>query len=138
MSLIFLRSFSTETHQPPVERQSNWRRWGRTCRERFGEWHGNFHSLLIILFFTTQTLSTLNLDSNQIGNAGAQYLAGALRNNTVIPIIFHLSHYHLFLYIQTLKTLLLSSNKIGDEGAQHIADGLKNNTVIAIFSSFLH
>jgi len=31
-----------------------------------------------------QTLTTLNLSNNQIGDDGAQYLANALRNNHVI------------------------------------------------------
>jgi hypothetical protein len=45
--------------------------------------------LLIQLYihFFTQTLITLNLSSNQIEEKGAQHLADALRNNTVILIL---------------------------------------------------
>jgi hypothetical protein len=39
------------------------------------------------LHFFTQTLTTLDLESNQIGAVGAQHLADALRNNTVILIL---------------------------------------------------
>src|SRR3984957_357660 len=40
------------------------------------------------LHFFTQTLTTLNLSSNQIGPAGAQHLANALHNNTVNPFLY--------------------------------------------------
>jgi len=36
-----------------------------------------------------QTLATLNLESNQIGDEGAQYLGEALQHNTVRPSLFH-------------------------------------------------
>ncbi|CAF3348954.1 unnamed protein product [Rotaria sp. Silwood2] len=59
---------------------------------------------------TEETLKSLNLRSNQIGNQGAQYLATGLRSN------------------KTLKTLDLYKNRIGDEGAQALADALITNT----------
>ncbi|CAF3897195.1 unnamed protein product, partial [Rotaria magnacalcarata] len=61
----------------------------------------------------TTTLTTLKLWSNQIGDKGAQHLAGALRNNT------------------TLTALELGENQIGALGAQHLADALRNNTTLA-------
>jgi len=36
-----------------------------------------------------QTLTTLNLSSNQIGAEGAQYLGEALKHNTVWPSLLH-------------------------------------------------
>ena len=47
---------------------------------------------------------------HQIGNAGAQALAKALKNN------------------QTLQVLLLSQNEIGNEGAKALAKALESNT----------
>jgi len=37
--------------------------------------------------FSTQTLTTLDLSENGIGNEGAQHLAGALRTNNVSVIV---------------------------------------------------
>ncbi|CAF1513683.1 unnamed protein product, partial [Didymodactylos carnosus] len=48
------------------------------------------------------TLTELQLDSNQVGDKGAQYLDAALHKNT------------------TLTTLWLNNNKIGDKGAQYL------------------
>ncbi|CAF1129205.1 unnamed protein product [Rotaria sordida] len=66
-----------------------------------------------------KTLTTLNLWGNEIKDAGAQHLADALRNNT------------------TLTTLDLVDNQIGDAGAEHLADALANNEVIVIPLSFV-
>ena len=37
--------------------------------------------------FSTQTLTTLDLSENEIGEEGAQHLADGLRNNTVSVIV---------------------------------------------------
>jgi Ran GTPase-activating protein (RanGAP) involved in mRNA processing and transport len=90
------------------------------------------------LFLITQTLITLDLKYNGIGEKGAQYLADALKNKTVNSFFcFCLSHLRLFLITQTLTTLNLTDNEIGDNGAQDLADGLKNNTVNIFFILFL-
>ena len=93
----------------------------------------------IYLHLYSQTLTGLYLYSNQIGDAGAQYLADALRDNKVILIFSSssLSHIYLHLYSQTLTMLDLRSNQIGDAGAQYLADALRDNKVILIFSSSL-
>ncbi|CAF2265566.1 unnamed protein product [Rotaria magnacalcarata] len=59
-----------------------------------------------------QTLTTLYLDRNQIGDTGAQQIAEALTKNV------------------TLTTLYLGSNGIGDTGAQHIAEALTKNQAL--------
>jgi len=98
-SFMFLPSshsclFHTDTHytQPVVQ-------W--TCRSRctiFG-WsiatqyseiitHSCFYHHLIPVSFI-QTLTTLHLNGNRIGNQGAQYLGEALRHNTVRSLLLH-------------------------------------------------
>ncbi|UJR06749.1 hypothetical protein I4U23_011037 [Adineta vaga] len=61
-----------------------------------------------------QTLTTLELSQEDIGDAHTQYLAIGLRNNT------------------TLTTMNLSRNQIGYVGAQHLADALRYNKTLAI------
>jgi hypothetical protein len=82
----------------------------------------------------TQTLTTLYLSINQIGQKGVQHLADALEQNKVTLIPPH-SSYQSFLtrhFTQTLTALYLSNNQIGDQGAQHLADVLKQNKVTLI------
>jgi len=82
------------------------------------------------LFYLSQTLTTLNLESNTIGDKGAQAIAQALEKNQVREIFsFFISIRHLFYLSQTLTTLHLESNKIGAEGAQAIALALQRNQV---------
>jgi hypothetical protein len=89
-----------------------------------------------IATFFTQTLTTLTLLINKIAAVGAQYLADALRNNTVSLILSSsISYTHLHVFTQTLTTLDLNYNQIGDAGAQYLADALRNNTVTLILSS---
>ena len=45
-----------------------------------------FQLLSTNMFFTFQTLTTLNLERNQIGEDGARYLSDVLRSNTVIRV----------------------------------------------------
>jgi hypothetical protein len=61
---------------------------------------------------TNTTLTTLDLDGNDIGAVGAQALATALLTNT------------------TLETLSLDGNDIGDVGAQALATALLTNTTL--------
>jgi hypothetical protein len=50
-----------------------------------------FTSQLIICFHQSiQTLTTLDVEENRIGNVGAQYLVDVLQNNTVKILISYL------------------------------------------------
>ncbi|KAF8929331.1 hypothetical protein BGZ52_002349, partial [Haplosporangium bisporale] len=60
------------------------------------------------------TLTTLDLESNSIGDDGAQTLAEALKTNN------------------TLTTLYLEDNSIGDNGAQALAEVLQTNLTCKI------
>jgi hypothetical protein len=81
-----------------------------------------------------QTLTTLQLLANKIGDQGAQHLANALRQNKVTLLSFILTFAHSFL--QTLTTLDLPLNDIHDLGVQHLADALQENKVA--FKSTFH
>ncbi|CAF1650895.1 unnamed protein product, partial [Rotaria magnacalcarata] len=59
-----------------------------------------------------QTLATLLIAMNDIGDQGAKYLAEAL------------------LFNKTLTTMTVACNQIGNEGAQHLAEALKNNQTL--------
>jgi hypothetical protein len=56
------------------------------------------------LHFCTQTLTTLYLSDNQIEAVGAQHLADALRNNTVIIIFIYLIYTSPLFYADTHRT----------------------------------
>jgi len=58
------------------------------------------------------TLTTLDIQANNIGPEGAKALANALKTNT------------------TLTTLDIQANNIGPEGAKALADALKTNTIL--------
>ena len=92
--------------------------------------------------FFTQTLTQLYLfsllQSNQIGDKGAEHLSSALRNNTVSRIFSSSSTQkktQIDFFTQTLTQLNLGSNQIGEKGAEHLSSALRNNTVSRIFSS---
>ena len=83
--------------------------------------------------FSTQTLTTLDLSENGIGDEGAQHLADGLRKNKVSMIGFRcVSYKRVEISTQTLMALYLQVNKIGEEGAQRLADVLRTNTVSSI------
>ena len=94
------------------------------------------------IHFVTQTLTTLDLRHDQIGDNGAQHLADAFRNNRVSLFLSYFSSFHhIHFFTQALTTLDLGNNRIGDEGAQHLADALRNNTMTVFLShssSFHH
>jgi len=81
------------------------------------------------IFDFTQTLTTLNLWDNGIGDQGAKYLSNALKQNTVGQNLILLSHPTIFDFIQTLTKLDLARNQIKDQGAQYLSEALLNNTV---------
>jgi hypothetical protein len=83
-----------------------------------------------IVSYFTQTLTTLNLEANQIGVQGAQYLSDALHHNKVRQRIpSSLSHPAVSYFAQTLITLNLNYNEVGDQGAKHLSDALWHNKV---------
>jgi hypothetical protein len=78
-------------------------------------------SHVVVSFRLTQTLTTLDLYGNRIGERGAQHLCGVLRHNTVSESSLHLSHVAVsFQLTQTLTTLNLRCNEIGGIHAQHL------------------
>ena len=86
-----------------------------------------------VLCCFAQTLTTLDLYDNQIGNKGAEHLGVALRRNSVRVETrkqVYSSWFRLFFVIsQTLTTLGLSMNQIGDKGAEHLGVALLTNSV---------
>ena len=119
-----LFSFHIDTHNAVSSIQQH-RRWSSTA---FSTCIASEHSearLLSILCLTnylhsTQTLTIVNLDHNNIGAEGGQLLAAALQVNTVklnfspshvLPTIF-ISHRHSLPYIFTTTTLALKEQSI--------------------------
>jgi len=79
------------------------------------------------MFFSSKTLNSLGLYNNNIGQAGARYLAEALRQNKVTQ---ESAFTFIFIYLlQTLSTFVIFQNEIGDEGIEHLADALHHNNV---------
>jgi len=86
-----------------------------------------------------QTLTALDLEGNNFGSRGAQYLANALPYITVSLTLTLNLYCILFHFLtQTLTTLNLSLNQIWNEGVRFIADALPNNTVTLFFVSFIY
>ncbi|CAF1160783.1 unnamed protein product [Adineta steineri] len=92
--------------------------------------------------YDNQTLTTLDLHRDNIGDAGAQYLAVGLRQNKTLTTlnlynnsIGDVGAQHLADVIQdntALTSIDLGCNKIGHVGAKHLADGLRRNTTLTI------
>ena len=82
-----------------------------------------------------QTLSTLDLRYNEIGDQGAQYLGEALRHNTVRSSLLHVFYHHLIpvSFIQTLTKLELYGNHIGAQGAQYFERLKKTNSHLTVW-----
>lgn len=78
-----------------------------------------------------QALKRITLESNNIGDDGAKYLAFALRNNTVTLIHIRKFDYAIshLLYVQTVTKLNLSRNIICIDGGQYLLNELQNNIV---------
>jgi adenylate kinase family enzyme len=71
-----------------------------------------------------QTLATLNLTDNTIGNRGAQYLANALEINTVGNIIFYSLYIHYLYLPKTLTLVNILDNRLDYQGKKHLANSL--------------
>ena len=85
------------------------------------------------LYFFIQTLITLKLTSNRIGDSGATDLALALERYMVKR--FHCTYLFMaFLFLtQTIKELDLRQNQIKDRGAKKLVNAIRYHTV-KIFS----
>ena len=68
------------------------------------------HSGSLLFLATQASLTSLNLERNNIDDAGARELADALKVNS------------------SLTSLNLGRNEIGDAGARELADALKVNS----------
>jgi hypothetical protein len=107
----------------------------------FGLWiarkQSNIHLLSVSLIFTyllLQTLTTLDLHSNRIGDKGLVHLADVLTNHKVTNILHSfISLMPITLFTQTLSSLDLSKNSIGVAGTNALASALQYNNVIFIF-----
>jgi len=114
-SFVFLPSsysclFHTDTHYTPTWQQSNRRSrcpiFGWSIETQHSEIITPscfYHHLIPVSFI--QTLTTLQLDGNQIGAQGAQYLGEALRHNTVRSSLLHVFTIISFLYLSYRHSL---------------------------------
>jgi hypothetical protein len=106
LHLFVIHIFSclfTDTYQAHLWSQSNRRCWcsisgGCTTTKQGNHPHFSSSFAYICLHLHSQTLTSLHLGNDQIGDAGAQCLADALRHNTVIILItLHLSLTFIFI-----------------------------------------
>lgn len=82
----------------------------------------------------------LNLNHNQIGVIGAQYLSEALRDKVVNTYFNSELLFHQFSK-QTLTKLELKANEIRTEGVLYLTDAIISNSVnvnLFLFSSLLY
>lgn len=126
--------FHTDTHYTQSLRKSNRRTRstisGRCVTNEYSEWERFFTSVSYSCFSFPQTLTTLDLRFNQIGEKGAQYMSEALLTNMVGGKMCLLLYFILVSYFtQTLTTLDLRDNQIGDIGTQCLSKALRSNTV---------
>lgn len=78
-----------------------------------------------------QSLTSIDLQGNECGDLGAQYLAEALNVNTVSINLSSLTKIHLL--FQGLTSLNLDFNGIEALGAEHLLSALKVNRVSVAF-----
>ena len=84
-----------------------------------------------------QTLEELDLEENNIGEKGIEYLQNNLEDHRIV-IIFALSSLSfLYFFIQKVTENYPEVEYIGSENAQHLADAFRNNTVNIIIIAFL-
>jgi hypothetical protein len=109
-------SRSTTSRQCPTTKQSNIRLL-------------SLHLILSLTIYIIQTLTTLDVEWNQISNQGAQHLVNALQQNKVtflsflLLFILSVTHY----LTQTFTTLELWGNQIDDDGIRHLMEILNDN-----------
>lgn len=94
-------------------------------------------SLWLLIWPFMQTLTKLSLFETGINDAGCEYLAGGLRNNTVILFSSWYFLFTLAFFVKTLAQLDITYNRIRFKGAQHLAEGLRDNTVNFFVCSYL-
>ena len=85
----------------------------------------------------TQTLASLSLAWNQIGDEGVQHLTTVLRENEVRSVemcssLIITRPLPLYDPTQTITSLDLGGNQIGNEGVQHLVTALRGNKVGSI------
>jgi hypothetical protein len=101
---------STDIHHIETPTHSNRSTTSTTFSDCSATKQGNMIHIgrLILQLYThyfTQTLTTLDLSSNQIGAVGAQHLADALQHNTVTLILSSsISYTHLHFFTDTHHT----------------------------------
>jgi len=90
---------------------------------------------MLVFIPSIQTLTSLNLSSNQIGDEGAHHLSIALMSNMVRKVSFSLdTNLIYFIFdIQTITTLDLTGNQIGNQGAKCLSHALQSNKVTKKF-----
>ncbi len=73
----------------------------------------------------------LNLSSNEIGPQGAEYLANALKQNTVVWIasLYFLFNIVIDYFLQKLTELRMIYDEIDQQGGEHFANALQENQV---------
>ncbi len=124
-------SFSTDTHNSSPRVEPNRRSRRKTSCECVAAKQGKIaHStrlpMHLSIHLSPQTLTTLNLEMNEISTQGAEHLANALQQN-VVRLLVPLDSYASI--SQTLTTLDLGGNEIGAQGAKHLANALQQNMV---------
>jgi uncharacterized membrane protein len=87
----------------------------------------------------TQTLTTLDLSWNKVGEEGAQYLANALQSNNVRYFFVLINYISVYGLTQTLVSLDLIHNNISFRGLQYFVEALQINKVVQfLFASIMY
>jgi len=141
-SFIFLPSyhsclFHTDTHYTSPLRQSNRRSrctiLGWSITTQYSEIitpSCSYHHLIPVSF--TQTLTTLDLSYNKIGDQGAQYLGEVLRHNTVRSSFLPVFTIILFLSLSYRHSLHSTFTRIKSELKVHnISSAWRRQTAIS-------
>jgi hypothetical protein len=81
------------------------------------------------LYFFIQTLITLKLTNNRIGDSGATDLAEALERYMVKPFCYTYLFITFLFLTQMIKELDLRQNQIKDRGAEKLVNAIRYHTV---------
>jgi len=79
-----------------------------------------------------QTIITLNLSYNKIGDEGVKHLTNALLMNTVKYTALTVHLYYILCATQALQQLNLQHNYIWNVGAEHLTNLIQNKPVCLI------